>query len=212
MAGRPAQPITIRGPGDQSSVFLARSCCNTVRPNGTSYVQVLNLTLDGLGKDGPFRVDSRGNSHHITLENLKVVNHNGSQQTVGISTKGPAWNWVIRRNTIIGAGTGLYLGNCDGTQPFVAGVIEYNVVLDTIGYNMEIKHQNSRPTAVGLPTGNSRTIIRHNGTSVTGCGSLASSTANSVRLSQAPRTSFFVQMPACIELDPPLRRHCGTAH
>ncbi|MEP7247240.1 MAG: hypothetical protein ABI885_26645, partial [Gammaproteobacteria bacterium] len=33
---------------------------------------------------------------------------------------------------------------------------------DTIGYNMEIKHQLARPTGVGLPTGKSATIIRHN--------------------------------------------------
>jgi hypothetical protein len=44
----------------------------------------------------------------------------------------------------------------------VAGLIEYNVVLDTIGYNLEIKHQNPRPTGIGLPTGVNRTIIRHN--------------------------------------------------
>jgi hypothetical protein len=161
-SGTATAPIIIRGPDDQSAIFQAQDCCNTVQFNGASYVQVLNLTLDGLGKDGPFGVDSNGNSHHITLENLKIVNHNGSQQTVGISTKGPAWNWVIRRNTIIGAGTGIYLGNSDGTQPFVAGVIEYNVILDTTGYNMEIKFQNPRPTGIGLPTGDSRTIIRHN--------------------------------------------------
>jgi hypothetical protein len=161
-AGTASAPIIIRGPDDQSAVFQAQDCCNTVQLRDTSYVQVLNLTLDGLGKDGPFGVDSSGNSHDITLENLMIVNHNGSQQTVGISTKGPAWNFVIRRNTIIGAGTGIYLGNSDGSQPFVAGVIEYNVILDTTGYNMEIKHQNPRPTGIGLPTGASRTIIRHN--------------------------------------------------
>jgi hypothetical protein len=161
-AGTASAPIVIRGPDDQSAIFQARDCCNTVQLNGTSYVQVLNLTLDGLGKDGPFGVDSSGPTHHITIENLKIINHSGSQQTVGISTKAPAWNWIIRRNTIIGAGTGIYLGNSDGTQPFVAGVIEYNVILDTIGYNMEIKYQLARPTGIGLPTGDSRTIIRHN--------------------------------------------------
>jgi hypothetical protein len=161
-AGTASAPIIIRGPDDQSAIFQARDCCNTVQLRDTSYVQVSSLTLDGLHKDGPFGVDSSGNSHHITLEKLKIINHDGSQQTVGISSKGPAWNWVIRRNTIIGAGTGIYLGNSDGSQPFVAGVIEYNLILDTIGYNMEIKHQNPRPTGVGLPTGDSRTIIRHN--------------------------------------------------
>jgi hypothetical protein len=161
-SGTASAPIVIRGPDDQSAIFQAQDCCNTVQFNGASYVQVMNLTLDGLHKDGPFGVDANGNTHHITLENLKIINHDGSQQTVGISSKGPAWNWVIRRNTIIGAGTGIYLGNSDGSQPFVAGLIEYNVVLDTTGYNMEIKHQNPRPTGIGLPTGDSRTIIRHN--------------------------------------------------
>jgi hypothetical protein len=160
--GTASQPIIIRGPDDQSAIFPARDCCNTVQLDGTSYVQVMNLTLDGLGKDGPFGVDARGNSHHITIENLKIINHNGSQQTVGISTKGPAWNWIVRHNTILNAGTGMYFGSSDGSQPFVASIVEYNLMIDTTGYNMQIKHQNPRPTGIGLPTGDSRTIIRHN--------------------------------------------------
>ena len=56
----------------------------------------------------------------------------------------------------------MYFGNSDGTSPFVDGLIEHNLVVDTIGYNMQIKHQLPRPTNVGLPTGDSRTIIRHN--------------------------------------------------
>ena len=160
--GTSAQPIIIRGPEDQSAVFTARSCCNTVQLDGTSYVEIRNLTLDGVNLDGPFGVDARGASHHITLEGLKIVNHGADQQIVGISTKGPAWNWTIRRNTIIGAGTGIYLGNSDGSQPFVAGIIEYNVILDSVGYNLQIKHQLPRPTGVGLPQGVSRTVIRNN--------------------------------------------------
>ena len=162
VAGAAATPIVIRGPEDRSAVFSARSCCNTVQLDGTSHVEIRNLTLDGLNLDGPFGVDSRGSSHHITLENLRIINHGAGQQTVGISTKGPAWNWVIRRNTIVGAGTGIYLGNSDGTQPFVAGIIENNLILDTVGYNLQIKHQLPRPTNVGLPTSPSKTIIRHN--------------------------------------------------
>ena len=80
-------------------------------------------------------------AHHITLENLLIRGHGNNQQTVGISTKCPAWNWVIRGNTIIGAGTGMYLGDSDGSAPFVAGVIERNLIVDTIGYNLQIKHQ-----------------------------------------------------------------------
>lgn len=80
---------------------------------------------------------------------------------VGISTKHPAWNWVIRRNTIVGAGTGLYLGNSDGTAEFVGGLIEHNLILDSIGYDAQIKHQSSRATALGI-SASAETIIRHN--------------------------------------------------
>jgi hypothetical protein len=162
MHGTASAPIIIRGAENQSSLFVARDCCNTVQLDNTSYVEIHNLTLDGVQLDGPFAVDARGTSHHITLENLRIINHGAHQQTVGISTKGPAWNWVIRRNVIIGAGTGIYLGSSDGSAAFVAGLIEHNLIVDTLGYNMQIKHQLPRPTNVGLPTGMNRTIIRHN--------------------------------------------------
>ncbi len=162
LSGTQAQPIVIAGPTDQSAVFTANNCCNTVQFSSASYVRVANLTLDGGHLDGPFGVDSSGTTHDITIENLKIVNYDGSQQTDGISTKAAAWNWIIRHNTIIGAGTGIYLGNSDGSDPFVAGLIEDNVILDCIGYDMEIKFQLARPTGVGLPTGDSRTIIRNN--------------------------------------------------
>lgn len=162
VSGTAARPIVIRGPDDQSAVFKADDCCNTVQLQDVSYLEIRNLTLDGAGTTGSFGVDSRGACHDITVENLKIVNYGADQQVVGISTKGPAWNWTIRHNTIIGAGTGLYLGNSDGSAPFVNGVIEYNLVADTVGYNMQIKHQLARPTGIGMPAGDSLTIIRHN--------------------------------------------------
>jgi hypothetical protein len=161
-SGTAAQPIVIAGPDDQSAVFKANDCCNTVQLESASHIIVRNLTLDGVGTNGAFGVDSRGTTSDITIENFKIINYGGDQQVVGISTKGPAWNWIVRRNTIIGAGTGMYFGNSDGTAPFVNGLIEYNLVVDTIGYNLQIKHQQPRPTNVGLPIGESRTIIRHN--------------------------------------------------
>ena len=59
-------------------------------------------------------------------------------------------------------GTGMYFGDSNGGAPFVRGLIEYNYVEDSIGYSVEIKHQNLRPTDVGLPADGSDTIIRHN--------------------------------------------------
>ena len=116
-----------------------------------------NVPVDGVKAEGHARW-----AHHITLENLVIRGHGNNQQTVGISTKCPAWNWVIRGVTIIGAGTGIYLGNSDGSAPFVAGLIERNLIVDSIGYNLQIKHQVARPDLPGHAGGQSTTIIRHN--------------------------------------------------
>jgi hypothetical protein len=56
----------------------------------------------------------------------------------------------------------MYFGNSDGKNPFVAGVIDHNLVRETIGYNIQIKHQvawTNPPT--GMPTERTHTIIRH---------------------------------------------------
>src|SRR5205823_1758325 len=65
-------------------------------------------------------------------------------------------------NTIIGAGTGIYLGHADGSDPFIGGIIENNLIMNTIGYNMEIKWQQPRTLVSGMPTDQNFTIIRNN--------------------------------------------------
>jgi hypothetical protein len=168
MNGVAGAPITIQGPTDQSAKFLGQVCCNTVEIDNSSFIVISSLTLDGQHIDAPFGVNTGSPTHDITIENLLIINYDGAasgavdQQIDGISTKGSAWNWVIRQNTIVGAGTGMYLGNSDGSAPFVSGLIEYNLIVNTIGYNTEIKWQLPRPTNIGLPTGDSKTIIRHN--------------------------------------------------
>lgn len=162
MHGAPGRPIIITGPQQGGrAVLRARESHNTIRIENSSFIVIRNLELDGrhFDVDG---VKAQGVSHDITLENLRIRDHDADQQTVGISTKAPAWNWVVRGNVIVGAGTGMYFGNSDGNHPFVAGLIEHNLVVDTIGYNIEIKHQNARPEVPGLPTDISATIIRHN--------------------------------------------------
>lgn len=161
--GTAGAPIAIRGPQTGApALFRASDCCNTVQFNNASYVEVSYLTLDGTGTNGAFGVDSRNATHHITVSDLVILNYGADQQNCGISTKGPAWNWIVRRNRIVGAGTGMYFGSSDGSFPFVAGLIENNVVLDTLGYSLQVKQQNPRPTNIGMPTGTSRTIIRNN--------------------------------------------------
>jgi hypothetical protein len=164
--GTESAPITITGPeSGGTAVFVADPgpCCNTVEISDSSYVVVKNLTIDGNHVDGAFGVSAKdGAVHHITIDGCIFLNHDAGQQTVAISTKLPTWGWVIKNNRILNAGTGLYLGNSDGTDPFIGGVIENNLVKDPIGYCMEIKWQQPRPSLPGMPTGASITVIRNN--------------------------------------------------
>ena len=158
--GTQDEPITITGPQTgEPAIFLARKRQNTVSIVNSSYVTIRNLILDGQGipVDAIKAEGYSGWAHNITIDNLVITGHGANQQTVGISTKCPAWGWSIRHNVIIGAGTGIYLGNSDGTEPFFAGLIEYNLVTDTLGYNLQIKHQNGR-----ILQEKPVTIIRHN--------------------------------------------------
>lgn len=161
--GAPDAPIKITGPdAGPRPVFLGRATHNTIRIADASHVVVRNLDVDGrnLGGDG---VNGQGPSHHIVLENLTIHGIGPVQGVVGISTnRAPASHWTIRGCTIEGAGTGMYLGNSDGRNPFVAGVIERNVIRDTLGYNLQAKHQMPWPDLPGLPEGRSVTIIRDN--------------------------------------------------
>lgn len=162
--GQPNRCLVVEGPVDGPPArFTGSDSFNTVSFRNASYIAVRNLELDGLDLAGD-GVKAEGDaqwSHHITVENLRLVGYGPEQARVGISTKHPAWNWVIRRNTIVGAGTGLYLGNSDGSAEFVGGLIEENLILDSIGYDAQIKHQTGRNTALGIPA-SADTIIRHN--------------------------------------------------
>lgn len=159
--------ITITGPSSgPPAVIQGVSGNNTVEISSSSYLVLKNLVIDSLGIDGAFGISAHADSstptHHILIQGNILVGQNSGQQTDGISTKVPTWGWVIRQNIINGAGTGLYLGNSDGSDPFVAGVIEDNLVENPIGYCMEIKYQNPRPNISGMPTTPSATIIRNN--------------------------------------------------
>ncbi len=165
MVGEEGRPIVITGAeGRSRPLFIARPGHNTISILDSAYVTLRGLDLHGRGVpvDG---VKGEGHArwaHHIVLDGLRIRGHGNNQQTVGISTKCPAWNWTIRNNEITAAGTGIYLGNSNGQDPFVAGLIEYNLILDSIGYNLQIKHQKARPEFPSLSSGSQRTFIRHN--------------------------------------------------
>lgn len=165
LEGTAEQPIVIEGPADGPRArFLARRGANTVSLVNVRHVVIRNLELDGqnLPVDAVKAEGHARYAHYVTLENLHIHNHNASQQNVGISTKAPAHGWVVRGNRIERVGTGMYFGNSDGSAPFVAGLIEHNTVRDTLGYNLQIKHQRPRPE--GMPGAGQRhdTVIRRN--------------------------------------------------
>jgi len=164
LQGTAAAPITIQGPiRGAPAILVARPGANTVSIVDAAHVVIRNLVLDGRGL-AVDAVKAEGHArfaHHITLENLRIVGHGDHQQTVGISTKCPAWGWVIRGNSILSAGTGIYLGGSDGSAPFFDGVIEDNAIVDPLGYALQIKHQHGRPELGGSDQP-ALTIIRRN--------------------------------------------------
>jgi hypothetical protein len=168
LQGTPAAWITITGPttGAPAIITTNSDCCNNVQLDNTAYLAIKNLTIDSNSEAVDASIDainaSGGVTHDILVENCVITGISYHQQTVGISTKSTAWNWVIRRNRIDSGGTGMYLGNSDGSAPFVNGVIENNLIVDTIGYNVEIKWQSPYNAPAGMPSGSRRTIIRDN--------------------------------------------------
>ena len=164
--GAPGAFITIQGPASGAPAVITVDpgnpvCCNVVQLDSNSYLALKNLRVDS-GLTGMDGVNSRGVTHDILVENCTFVGQGADQLTVAINTKGTAWNWVIRGNTITQAGTGMYLGNSDGTFPFINGLVEGNLTVDTIGYTAEFKYQIPYALPAGLDAGPHRTIIRNN--------------------------------------------------
>ena len=164
LSGTVGAPITITGPASGAMpVLMGRSTHNTVRFSNASHIVIRRVEVNGrdLGGAG---VAVQGPCNNITIEDCHFHGFSDDQQTVAISTTGqPTWGWIVRRNLIVGAGTGMYFGNSTGDSPFVAGLVEYNVVRDCIGYCMQVKRQAPWGTVpAGMPTGKTTTVIRHN--------------------------------------------------
>lgn len=163
--GEPERPIRIEGPASgQRARFIAHPGANTISLTDVRHLHIRNLELDG-GNRPVDAVKAEGHAayaHFVTLENLHIHDYAASQQNVGISTKCPAFGWIIRGNRIERVGTGMYLGNSDGRAPFVGGLIEANQVVSTLGYNLQIKHQKSRPEELPAANQAHTTRIRAN--------------------------------------------------
>lgn len=138
---------------------------NNIELTQSTYVALRGLKLDGMNNDASFGISASGadgTTHDIFVEGNQFVRFSGGQQQDAISTKTATWNWTIRGNQITDAGTGMYLGNSTGANAFIGGVIENNFFQDTMGYNIQIKWQATRPAMADAPTAPQRTIIRNN--------------------------------------------------
>ncbi len=163
--GTPERPIVISGPAEgEPAVLRGRRGENTISLVDAEHLVIRHLTLDGGGEPVAGVVaEARGDGvHHVTLEHLTIRHYDRSQGNTGITTRVPAWGWVIRHNEIHDVGTGMYLGQPDGTSPFVGGVIEHNHVHRTLGYNIQIKHQTEREMIPDQDPGPRETRIRFN--------------------------------------------------
>ena len=162
LSGHAGQPIVIEAADPAAPPrFIARPGANTVSLVNVRHLVLRHLQLDG-GKLPVDAVKAEGHSRYadfITLEHLYIHDHAASQQNVGISTKCPAFGWVVRNNRIERVGTGMYFGDSDGSDPFVGGVIEGNRIAHTLGYNLQIKHQKSRSSEYA---DRYDTVIRYN--------------------------------------------------
>jgi len=160
--------ITVTGPasGAPAVITTESNCCNNVQLGDTWFVAIRNLTIDANSDTLNASIDGinakGGITHDILIENCIITGVSFGQQTVGVSTKSMAWNWVLKGNTIHEAGTGMYLGNSDGSAPFIGGIIDGNLFVDSIGYNLQIKYQNPYTAPSGLPVSANRTLVRNN--------------------------------------------------
>lgn len=162
--GTPEEWITITGPAKgEPAIIVGEAGHNTVQLYGSSYLAIKNLTIDVRNLPVDAINAKQFISHHILIENNVLQGFPANQQQiVGINTKSTAFQWTIRGNTIIEAGTGIYLGDSDGGDPFIGGIIENNLVIKPVGYCMQIKRQNSYQPPMGLEPGPHATIIRNN--------------------------------------------------
>ena len=172
LSGRADRPIVVEAADPAAPPrFIARPRGNTVSLVNVRHLVLRHLELDG-GNLPVDAVKAEGHSRyadHITLESLHIHDHAASQQNVGISTKCSALGWAVRGNRIERVGTGMYFGDSDGSDPFVGGVIEANRVAQTLGYNLQIKHQSTRPAEYA---DRYDTVIRHNVFSKSGTGTV----------------------------------------
>ncbi|MEM7250854.1 MAG: hypothetical protein AAF493_05505 [Pseudomonadota bacterium] len=167
LVGTAERRITIHAEDpERRPIFWGRAGRNLISVRGSEFITIANLVLDGrnafvsaVKQEGGAQCRP---SRNVEIRGLFISGFRAHQQQVGISTKCMTVDWHIHHNTILGAGTGIYLGNANGDDAFIGGLIEHNLVLDSIGYNLQLKHQFSQPPHPWIQSAAKVTVIRHN--------------------------------------------------
>lgn len=169
LRGRPDAPIVIRGPArGPRPLFLGAGCAQValrrsavVLIEDSRWVTLERLELDGQGARVSGVRAGFGDTPVVglTLSQLDLHDFDASPQFSAISSFATAWDWRIIGNHITRVGLGMYLGNSNGAAPFIRGEVRGNVVLDPLGYGIQIKHQAPRRPVAGMPPDGSVTRV-----------------------------------------------------
>lgn len=173
MHGEEGAPITIEGPAPFGGGAVIRgggciaadgrySAAVFIEDSSHLVIRNLEIDLEGAEVNGLRAGFGTTPVHDVIIESLHIHDNDVTNQYSGISTFCTTWRWTIRSNRIERVGLGMYLGDSDGSDPFIAGLIERNLVLNPRGYGIQIKHQVPRLAVAGMPEEDSVTILRDN--------------------------------------------------
>jgi len=166
MNGNDQAWFRIEGPSNgPGAIFTTLSDRSTIIFKNSSFVQVSGIEILGNPSSAHHAIELTEDAdyaHHIVLEELHIHGFTRESRNAAIITSAPAWDWIIRLNTIEDVGTGLQLGNNRTPSQFIRGTIEQNAILQPLSYAIFIAAQSERPDVMGVPRQRTITFVRHN--------------------------------------------------
>ena len=142
--GTDAQRIVIEGADvfGGGVVFYGANCTGirnaTIFIEDSSYLTIRNIEISleqnlangiraGYG-DTPV--------HHVTVTGMYIHDNDANNQHSAVGVFATSWDWHIHGNRFERNGLGMYLGDSDGSAPFIRGTIERNLILEPTGQRL----------------------------------------------------------------------------
>lgn len=168
--GEANNPIVVEGADvfGGGVVFYGANCTGirsaTIFVEDSSHLVIRNIEIDGEGATANGIRAGYGTVavHNVTVEGMYIHDNDPNNQHSAVGVFSTSWDWHIRNNRFERNGLGMYLGDSDGSAPFIRGIIEHNLILNPRGYGFQIKHQSVRAAVAGMPQDDSVTIVRRN--------------------------------------------------